>query len=161
MSNSDLTEAQRCFIAGMTDLLEPWGMQSATAGLYAYLLLCDEPVSLDAIAETLGMAKSTASVAARALEQFGLARRHTEAGSKRLRYGASDSYSGFLMAQARLLEGIGQFAEINARDVASGETLRRLRYLASFHRKMAATISSRVAELADEFQAHGPDEDLR
>jgi DNA-binding transcriptional regulator GbsR (MarR family) len=161
MSNNSLSPAQWRFIHDMTALQVPWGMQPGTANLYAYLLLCDEPVTLDTIAATLGMAKSSVSVAARALEQFGLARRHAEPGSKRLRYGASDSYSGFLVGQARLLDDIGRLAEGRARDVASGETLRRLRYLGSFYRKMAATITERVGELADEFLRRGPDEDLR
>jgi DNA-binding transcriptional regulator GbsR (MarR family) len=160
MSNP-LSAEQRRFIADMAALLAPWGMQPGTASLYAYLLICDEPVTLDAIAATLGMAKSTASVAARALEQFGLARRHGERGTRRVRYGASDSYSGFLMAQAHLLDEIGRLAEARARSVAGGDTLRRLRYLASFHRKMAATITGRIGELSDEFLRHGPDEELR
>ena len=154
MSKHELTPDQRRFIEDMAALLVPWGMQPGLASLYAYLLLCDAPASLDRIAETLGMARSTASVAARSLEQFGLARRHAEPGSKRIRYGASDSYSGYLMAQARLLDDSG-------RGVATGETLRRLRYMGSFYRKMAGTVTARVAELADEFIAHGPDEDLR
>lgn len=161
MSISELTGAQRQFVEELTALQVTWGMQPSTASIYAYLLICDEPVTLDAIAATLGMAKSSASVAARALEQFGLARRHTEAGSKRLRYGASDSYSGFLVSQARLLHDIGRLAERKSRDIAQGETLRRLRYLASFYRKMAAAIIGRVDELSEEFLHHGPDEDLR
>ena len=145
----------------MAALLVPWGMQPSAASLYAYLLLCDAPATLDDISASLGMAKSSASVAARSLEQFGLARRHGEPGSKRVRYGASDSYSGFLAVQARLLDDIGRLAEGRSRSVAKGQTLQRLRYLASFHRKMATTISRRIAELADEFLRHGPDEDLR
>lgn len=160
MSNP-LSVEQRHFVDDMAALLVPWGMQPATASLYAYLLICDAPVSLDAIAATLGMAKSTASVSARALEQFGLARRHNERGTKRVRYGASDSYSGFLMSQAHLLDGIGRLAESRARAVATGETLRRLRYLGSFHRKMAVTITGRIGELSDEFVRHGPDDELR
>ena len=161
MSNNGLSAEQRRFIDDMSALQVPWGMQPGTANLYAFLLLCDEPVTLDTIAATLGMAKSSASVAARSLEQFGLARRHAEPGSKRLRYGASDSYSGFLVAQARLLDDIGRLADSRAGEVARGETLRRLRYMASFYRKMATTISARVGELTDEFLRHGPDEDLR
>ncbi|MBU6267669.1 MAG: transcriptional regulator [Sphingomonadales bacterium] len=161
MSNTKMPPDQRRFVEDMAALLAPWGMQPATASLYAYLLIRDLPASLDEIAETLGMARSTASVAARALEQFGLARRHAEPGTKRVRYGASDTYSGFLAAQAALLADIGRLAEARAHAVATGETLRRLRYLASFHRKMAATITGRIAELADEFIRSGPDEDLR
>lgn len=161
MSNTNLSDEQRQFIADMAALLAPWGMQPGTASLYAFLLLCDEPVTLDAICAALGMAKSSASVAARALEQFGLARRHGERGTRRVRYGASESYSGFLATQARLLDDIGRLAETRASSVAGGDTLRRLRYLASFHRKMAATISERIAELSDEFLRRGPDENLR
>lgn len=161
ISTTDLPSSQRRFIEDMVALLVPGGMQPGTANLYAYLLLCDEPVSLDTIAATLGMAKSSASVAARSLEQFGLARRHTEAGTKRLRYGASDSYSGYLMAQARLLDDIGRLAEGRAKDVTSGASLRRLRYLSAFYRKIARTIAGRVDELSDEFLRDGPDEDLR
>jgi DNA-binding transcriptional regulator GbsR (MarR family) len=160
MSNG-ISAEQRGFIADMAALLTPWGMQPGTASLYAYLLICDEPVTLDEIAEVLGMAKSTASVSARALEQFGLARRHNERGTTRVRYGASESYSGFLVSQARVLDEIGRLAESRARSVATGETLRRLRYLASFHRKMAATITERIQELYDDFLRLGPDEDLR
>ena len=65
------------------------------------------------------------------------------------------------MAQARLLDDIGRLAEGRANEVASGAPLRRLRYLASFYRKMASTINGRVNELSDEFLRHGPDEDLR
>lgn len=161
MSKLGLSAAQRKFVEDMASLLVPWGMQPAVARLYGYLLLCDEPVTLDTIAAALGLAKSSASVAARSLEQFGLARRHSEPGTKLLRYGASDSYSGFLTAQARLLDEIGRLAEARAQAVTQGETLRRLRYLGSFHRKMSTTISGRIAELSDEFFHKGPDEDLR
>jgi len=161
MSNTGISPEQRRFVDDMAALLGPWGMQPAVASLYAFLLICDEPVTLDRIADTLGMAKSTASVAARSLEQFGLARRHGEPRTKRIRYGASEAYSGFLLSQARLLDEIGRLAEARARAVAKGETLRRLRYLASFHRKMSAAISGRIAELSDEFILHGPDEDLK
>lgn len=161
MSNIDLSPDQRRFVEDLAALLTPWGMQSSTACLYAFLLLCDKPVTLDAIAATLGMAKSSASVAARSLEQLGLARRHGEPGSKRVRYSASESYSGFLVSQARLLDDIGRLAESRSRSVAEGETLRRLRYLGSFHRKISVTISKRIATLSDEFLRNGPDEELR
>ncbi len=161
MTISDLSAEQRRFMEDMAALQVPCGMQPAVATLYAYLLLCEQPVSLDQIAATLGMAKSSVSIAARSLEQFGLARRHTEPGTKRIRYGASDSYAGLLMHQARLLDDIGRLADARAGDVASGDSLRRLRYLAAFYRKMAKTITGRIDELTDEFLRYGPDEELR
>ncbi|TCM16142.1 hypothetical protein EDF56_108131 [Novosphingobium sp. PhB165] len=161
MSKTELSLDQRRFVEDLAALLVPWGMQPSVAHLYAYLLLCDEPVSLDAVTATLGMAKSSASVAARALEQFGLARRHSEPGSKRIRYGASTSYSGFIAAQAALMGDLGRLIEERARGISEGETLRRLRYLGSFNRKMEATILGRISELSDEFIAHGPDAELQ
>ena len=161
MSKPELTADQERFVADMAALLIPWGMQPSLANLYAYLLLCDEPMTLDTITATLGMAKSSASVASRSLEQFGLARRHAEPGTKRVRYGASDSYSGFISAQAALMGDLGRLIESRARKVASDDTLTRLRYLGSFNRKMEATILGRIRELHEEFLTHGPDEDLK
>jgi len=161
MSKSTLGPEQARFIADMAALLVPWGMQPSLASIYAFLLISEEPVGLDTITRELGMAKSSASVAARMLEHYGLARRHTEPGSKRVRYGASDSYSGFLTSQAALLGDLGRLIEGRAHGVAQDETLRRLRYLGSFYRKMETSISDRIRELTDEFVAGGADEELR
>jgi len=58
------------------------GGASTAARLYGYLLLSAEPVSLDRITSDLEISKSSASAAARLLEQYTLARRHGERGSK-------------------------------------------------------------------------------
>lgn len=160
MSKPPLEPEQARFIADMSALLVPWGMQPSIASLYAYLLLAPEPVTLDRITADLGMAKSSASVAARMLEHYGLARRHGEPGTKRVRYGASESYSGFLMSQAALLGDLGRLIEGRAGALAPDGTLRRLRYLGSFYRKMEATISGRVRELTEEYAAIGADGEL-
>lgn len=156
-----MTAEQQRFIEDLAALLVPWGMQPSQASLYAYLLIADAPVDLDTIAADLGMAKSSASVAARVIEHYGLARRYGEPGTKRVRYGASDSYSGPVLAQASLMGDIGRLVEARARTVAQDDTLRRLRYLGAFYRKMEASIAGRVAELSDEFVRFGPDEDLK
>lgn len=156
-----ITVEQRQFVEDLTALLTPWGMPPTMASLYAYLLILAEPVDLDTVAAELGMAKSSASVAARNLEHYGLARRLTERGSKRLRYSASDRFSGFILAQAALMGDMGRLMETRARVVAEPGALRRLRYLGSFHRKMEAAIVDRVRELTDEYVQFGPDEELR
>jgi hypothetical protein len=164
MSNIDLLSLsveQKRFIDDTTVLLTPWGMPPTMASLYAYLLIVDAPVDLDGIAEALGMAKSSASVAARTLEHYGLARRHTERGSKRLRFSASDRFSGYILAQAALMGDLGRLIEARAAKVAEPGALRRLRYLGSFQRKMEAAIVGRVRELTDEYARFGPDEDLK
>ncbi|MCE7796404.1 hypothetical protein LWE61_07490 [Sphingobium sufflavum] len=155
MSKSKLTGEQQGFVAAIAALLVPSGMQTAAASLYGYLLLCPEPVSLDIIADDLAMAKSSASTAARMLDQYGLARRYGERGSRRVRYGVSERYSGFIAAQAALLGDIGRVIEGRAGQVAEDATLKRLRYLGSFYGKMERTITQRIQELADEAVREG------
>ncbi len=150
MSKPKPDPAHERFIADVAARLTPWGMQPSLARLYGYLLLSAEPVDLDAIAADLGMAKSSASVAARTLVQYGLASPHKQRGSKRLRFGASDRYSGFLVAQATLLGDLGNLVQDQADAVAQGPVLRRLQNLSSFFLKMEATISGRIDELTEE-----------
>ncbi len=150
MSKSKLTGDQQEFVAAIAALLIPSGMQTATASLYGYLLICPEPVSLDTLAADLSMAKSSASVAARMLEQYGLARRHGERGSRRVRYAVSERHSGFIAAQAALLGDIGRVIEGRAARVSEDATLKRLRHLGSFYGKMERSITARIQELTDE-----------
>lgn len=159
MSKSASDASRRRFVEDVAARLTPWGMQPSLARLYGYLLLSAEPVDLDAIADDLGMAKSSASVAARALVQYGLAKLHKERGSKRVRYGASDRYSGFLVAQATLLGDLGGLVQEQADDVAEGKVLRRLRNLSSFFLKMETTIRGRIDELTEEAIREGLVED--
>jgi DNA-binding transcriptional regulator GbsR (MarR family) len=164
MSNMDLqvlSAEQQRFIDDTTALMTPWGMPPSMASLYACLLIVAEPQDLDTLAARLGMAKSSASVAARTLEHYGLARRHTERGSKRLRFSASDRFAGYILSQAALMGDFGRLIETRAAKVAEPGALRRLRYLGAFQRKMEAAIVDRVRELADEFARFGPDEDLK
>ena len=96
MSNKHLTGAERRFIEDAARLLVPWGVPQTAARLYGYLLLSAGPVSLDRITNDLEISKSSASVAARLLEQYTLTRRHGERGSKRALYAVSDNYEGML-----------------------------------------------------------------
>src|SRR5207244_11454935 len=84
ISDERLSAAERRFVDDIARLLVPWGVPQTAARLYGYLLLCPEPVSLDRIAADLEVSKSSASVAARLLEMYTLARRHGERGSRHL-----------------------------------------------------------------------------
>jgi len=106
---------------------------SQAGAKYGYLLLCSEPVSLDRMAADLEMSKSSASVAARLLEMYTLARRHGQRGSRRVLYEASDNYEGMLAAQNRMLELGAELLRAGARDVASGRARDRLEEMAEFY----------------------------
>ncbi|MGO4833867.1 GbsR/MarR family transcriptional regulator [Rhizobiaceae sp. 2RAB30] len=131
MSNKLLADQQR-FIGDIASMLVPSGVPATAARLYGYLLLRPEPVSLDRITADLGMSKSSASVAARLLEQYGLARRHGERGSKRALYDVSDNYEGMLTGQNRLLDGLAARLKEAGTD-AAGPARERLLEMSRFY----------------------------
>ncbi|MBZ9789774.1 hypothetical protein K9B32_06460 [Rhizobium sp. 3T7] len=79
LSNKSRKDGQR-FVEDVARLLAPWDVPPIAARLYRHLLLCP---SLDQITEDLGISKSCAGMAARLLEGYALARRHSERGTKR------------------------------------------------------------------------------
>ena len=92
--------------------------------------------TLARIAADLGISKSNASVAARTLEQFGNARRHTEPGTKRIHYSAPASHTGPFAARSELLDMLvrlldGQQAASDAAIVSE-----RLQGMSAFYRDM-------------------------
>jgi DNA-binding transcriptional regulator GbsR (MarR family) len=132
-SNKGLTERDRRFIEDVARLLVPWGVPQTAARLYGYLLLSAEPVSLDRMTTDLEISKSSASVAARLLEQYMLARRHGERGSKRALYEVSDNYEGMLTQQNRLLDALAELLRAGAGATASATTRDRLDEMAEFY----------------------------
>jgi predicted transcriptional regulator len=127
---------QRRFIEDVARLLTPWGVPAAAAQLYGYLLLCPRPVSLDEITEELGIAKSSASVAARLLESYTLARRHREAGTKRALYAVADDYEVMIRQQNQLLDALAGQLKAGTGVLASREVNARLAQMAEFYRVM-------------------------
>jgi len=128
-------ERQR-FIEDVARLLVPWGVPAAAARLYGYLLLCPRPVSLDEISEELGIAKSSASVAARLLESYTLARRHREGGTKRALYAVADDYEVMIRQQNQLLDALAAQLKAGTEVAASREVHARLAEMAEFYQVM-------------------------
>ena len=95
----NLTPDERHFVEDMGRLMLGWSLPRTTGRVYAYLLLRPDPVTLDQIAKDLEVAKSGASVATRQLVSFGMARTHTERGSRRLRFDAIYDLGGVLAAR--------------------------------------------------------------
>jgi len=120
----------------MARLLTPWGVPPVAARLYRYLLLCPRPVSLDEITEDLEISKSSASVAARLLESYTLARRHSEPGTKRALYAVADDYEAMIQQQNRLLDALSEQLSAGAGIAASKSVSVRLEDMADFYRVM-------------------------
>ncbi|WP_374533579.1 GbsR/MarR family transcriptional regulator [Phenylobacterium sp.] len=133
MPNKSNEKAAGEFIEDVARQLTPLGVPAVAARLYGYLLLAPEPVSLDAIAADLQVARSTAFVAARLLEQYMLARRIGQRGTKRVLYEASDNYEAMLVAQNRLLENLAEVFDRGS-GVAAAPARERLVEVAEFYR---------------------------
>jgi predicted transcriptional regulator len=136
MSNKPSGKDERRFVEDVARLLLPWGVPPAAARLYGYLLLCPRPVSLDQITDDLGISKSSASVAARLLESYTLARRHREPGTKRALYAVADDYEAMIQQQNRLLEALAAQLNAGAGIVTSRAVSARLEEMADFYRVM-------------------------
>lgn len=133
MPNKSNEKAAGEFIEDVARQLTPLGVPAVAARLYGYLLLAPEPVSLDAIAADLQVARSTAFVAARLLEQYMLARRIGQRGTKRVLYEASDNYEAMLVVQNRLLENLAEVFDRGS-GVAAAPARERLVEVAEFYR---------------------------
>jgi DNA-binding transcriptional regulator GbsR (MarR family) len=127
---------ERRFVDDVARLLTPWGLPPVAARLYGYLLLCPRPVSLDQITEDLEISKSSASVAARLLESYTLARRHSEAGTKRALYAVADDYEAMIRQQNQLLDALTEQLNAGTGIVATKEVNARLEEMAEFYRVM-------------------------
>jgi DNA-binding transcriptional regulator GbsR (MarR family) len=133
MPNKENKRNRDRFLQGMAQLLVPLGVPQTAARLYGYLLLCDEPVSLDRIVTDLEISKSTASVAAKLLVMYTLARRTGQRGTRRVLFEASDDYSGMVNAQKRVLEQLAALISDCARQSSSRKTRERLNTMAEFY----------------------------
>ena len=133
LTNKETKEIRRRFIQGMAQLLVPLGVPQTAARLYGYLLLCEEPTSLDRMVADLEISKSTASVAAHLLEMYTLVRRTGQRGTRRVLFEASADYTGMMTAQKRSLEQLAALIKEGAQSSPSKKTRERLRTMAEFY----------------------------
>jgi predicted transcriptional regulator len=138
-------ENERRFVEDVARLLTPWGVPPVAARLYGHLLLCTSPVSLDQITEDLGISKSSASVAARLLESYTLARRHSEPGTKRALYAVAEDYEAMIRQQNHLLDALA--GQLNAgAGIATSKAVRaRLEEMADFYRVMRGAMEDAMS----------------
>jgi DNA-binding transcriptional regulator GbsR (MarR family) len=118
----------------VASLMAPWGWSRHVARIFAYLLIREQPATLDEICEHLGMAKSIASVAARELEQYGNARRQSQPGTKQLLYSAPDKRCGPFQDQAMMMGTLAALLQQQQSDSAG--VRERLDNMAEFLRAM-------------------------
>lgn len=99
-----MDQATRDFIESMGRQFEEDGAPRIAGRLFGFLMLQDDPCSLDDVAEQLQVSKGSASSNARLLEQLGIAERVTRAGDRRDYYQISPDIGERTMERA--LQGL-------------------------------------------------------
>jgi predicted DNA-binding transcriptional regulator len=133
IENMSEKENRQHFIREIARILVPCGVPEAAARLYGYLLLCESPVSLDDIVAELEVSKSTASVAARLLVMYTLARRQSQRGTRGILYEVSDDFDGILKAQMQYMGQLNDLLRQGAGKTRSKATRNRLGIMADFY----------------------------
>jgi DNA-binding transcriptional regulator GbsR (MarR family) len=141
-----MDDQQHRFIEDMGQDMAGWGLSRTSGRIYAFLLLRSEPVSLDEIVAELGVAKSGASVAARALVAMGLARSAGQRGSRRLLFEALSRPDALLTARAA---AVVQF--LNRLDqgtcAAEGPARERLQEMTSMLRELEEELQAAIQRI--------------
>lgn len=144
MSNGKLSADQRRFVDDLASLLIEWGQPGNAARLFGYLLLRNEPASLDEMARDLEISKSNAWAAAKRLEDQRNIRRLGERGTKRVYYVLADDPGVALRKQVMLLGMMADLLSAQKDKVATGAAAVRLGEIADFHLRLQAAMAAVV-----------------
>jgi len=136
------------FIQAVAALFIPMGMPPIAARMNGYLLLSKAPVSLDELVSGLGVSKSSASVATRILERYGIASRFTEPGTKRVRYGISGRCDGYLATQIQFLESMGHLLAGRAAAYPNDDICERFQELGRYYLRLRDAIGEVYNEMS-------------
>lgn len=101
---------RRAFIETAGQATQSFGIGRALGQIYAHVLLCPAPQSLDDLTAGLGISKGGASMAVRQLEQWGALRKVWVKGDRRDYYRATDAF-GQIIRRA-LADLIGRRLEL-------------------------------------------------
>lgn len=99
--NGKLETAQHKFIESIGKLCDSFGFNKFIAQLYALLYLSDKPLSLDEIAEKLGVSKGNVSINIRELEKWGAVKNIWVKGSRKDYYEANLDIKGVVINKLR------------------------------------------------------------
>lgn len=138
------TDADQGFIEAFAALLAPWGMNVTSGRVYGYILLQQQPVTIDQMADELRMSRVGVWHAARRLEGFGHVRRYGEPGSKRALYGPTDSFSSPLLRQCALFGELSKLLGSQASAPADEATAARLLRMSALFAEMKDVVESTV-----------------
>lgn len=91
--HSETLEGARCnLIQGVGRISSFWGLNKAMGELYGLLYLSPDPMSLDAMAEAIGISKASVSIHMRALDRLGMVHKVWMVGDRRDYYRAETDF---------------------------------------------------------------------
>ena len=92
-SDLDILKDARMEVSqAMSQTMDLYGYSPSTGMLYSLLYFSEEPLSLDALAETLEVSKTTVCTGARSMEERGLLAKSWKKGSRRDHYHAETDF---------------------------------------------------------------------
>jgi DNA-binding transcriptional regulator GbsR (MarR family) len=134
------------FIEELARLVIPMGMPPIAARMQGYIMLSPEPLTLDELVAGLEVSKSSASVAARLLERYGIVKCYTERGTKRVRYGVAERCAGFLLEQARFVGAMAELLKSAAESRPGAGVTARLQDMGAFYGRVHEALDSVLGE---------------
>jgi len=144
-NKAKMTAAQHDFVDHMGQQMVGWNLPRTTGRVWAYLLIRGEPAVLDEIARDLDVAKSGASVGARQLVAFGLARSTGERGSRRVLFSAIDNMNAMFAARSESARAVMRLLNEGAQVASTPATRAKLREMASTVDEILARESAAIA----------------
>jgi DNA-binding transcriptional regulator GbsR (MarR family) len=145
-----MDQATRDFIESMGRQFEEDGAPRIAGRLFGFLMLQEEPCSLDEVAEQLQVSKGSASSNARLLEQLGIAERVTRAGDRRDYYQISPEIGERTLERAlqgleRMLQRLRRGAEsLGERSSIVGD---RFAGTIKFHERAMGVVSDLLGQV--------------
>lgn len=130
-NKTKMTAEQHSFVDHMGQQMVAWSLPRTTGRVWAYLLMRGESAVLDEIARDLNVAKSGASVGARQLVAFGLARSTGERGSRRVLFSAIDNMEAMFAARRESARSLQRLLLEGARVASTSGTRATLTEMAS------------------------------
>lgn len=128
-----MNQREENFVEAMGLHFEAEGVPRIGGRIYAFLLLQDEPCSLDDLAEHLSVSKTSVSTNARLLEQRGLLERTARPGDRRDYYTASGDLGRTLEVAVQKVRQRGELYRTGADAAGSKAATRRLETMARFN----------------------------
>ena len=150
---NSLTERQHRFVEDLGRYMATHGVAATSGRVIGYLLLSPQPVSLDQMAADLEISKSSASVAARQVELFGLGRRIGQRGSRRVLYEAVRDPEALVAASLNETVQFMALLRRGAEAAAPGPVREQIQDMVEMYQPLADALDAVVRRLRARRQA--------